>query len=118
MQAGDPTWTERGNKIVFVDNACINCPLSNVFTMKLDGTHIRQLTTDGFNWDPRWSPDGQRIVFTREEEPVTFVHEQIYTMGADGSNRVNVTRSAADDWAPSWGPGAQELGQHGQNAQQ
>ena len=49
---------------------------------------------------PRWSPDGQRIVF------VTSAHDgndEIYTIRVDGSDPKNLSQDAGADTGPDWG---------------
>jgi Tol biopolymer transport system component len=49
---------------------------------------------------PSWSPDGDRIVFTRSEPDGS--NESIWTVDADGSGLVRVTDGTDDN--PAWGP--------------
>jgi Tol biopolymer transport system component len=93
-----------GHRIVFEDNFCSDCDLSDIFTMNADGNKLEQLTDDfGNNLEPVWSPDGRAIAWTHEEPPASFDHEDVWTMDADRSNRFNLTNDPADEWAPSWG---------------
>jgi Tol biopolymer transport system component len=59
----------------------------NIFTMKPDGSDVRQLTflTAGAAVVPAWSPDGRSIAF--EEYTADFSSAQIILMNADGSNQ-------------------------------
>jgi TolB protein len=57
----------------------------DVYTMKPDGSDIRQLTAGGFNAGPSYSPGGTRIVF--ESDRGHFPEEEgIYRMRTDGSH--------------------------------
>ena len=60
----EPDWSKAAGRIVFVrydgnDN--------ELFTMKLDGTGVRQLTHTNLVYedDPDWAPDGSRIAYSR-----------------------------------------------------
>lgn len=71
-----------------------------VHVMRADGTADEQLTAEGTNFRPAWSPDGSLIAFsgTREGQPDIFV------MGADGADVRRLTDDPASDWAPTWSP--------------
>jgi Tol biopolymer transport system component len=57
----------------------------DIFTIKRDGTGLRQLTDlDGDNFSPDWSPDGTRITFWQADQAV-------YVMNANGSDLHAVT---------------------------
>ncbi len=54
--------------------------MSDVYTANADATgDTVQLTTDGISWSPKFSADGQQIVYIRDYE--------IWAMGANGSNQ-------------------------------
>jgi Tol biopolymer transport system component len=70
---------------------------------------VSQLTNDGRNDYAAWSPDGQRIVFSRNfPNPATGNRgvSDIYIMNADGSNVVRRTTGANFTWA-TWSPDGQ-----------
>ncbi|MBW2735423.1 MAG: PD40 domain-containing protein, partial [Deltaproteobacteria bacterium] len=78
----------------------------DLFLMKTDGTGIKALTTGKHvDWFPRFSPDGQRVLFARSRKP-TFVYERdankldtwdLYTVAPDGSALTKIVDNA------SWG---------------
>lgn len=107
LQAGFPDWSPSPGRIVFVDNSCGDCPASDVFVMNPSGGNIRQLTDNfGNNLFPHYSPDGRKITFTHEDgPPFSFDDEDIYTMNADGTGRVNLTNTpTADEFGSDWQP--------------
>jgi WD40 repeat protein len=65
-----------------------------IFSMDVDGTHVRQLTTGRQDYNPSWSPDGTKILFTRQEGPM---ESDIFLMNADGSNATRLTKGSEGD---------------------
>jgi len=64
-----------------------------VYTVGVDGTGLRRITPlklhagDG----PDWSPDAKRVVFRSNEDNGDNLKSQIFTMNADGTDRVQLT---------------------------
>ena len=54
----------------------------------------------GKNYEPVWSPDGERIAFVSSRDD----NFEIYVMNADGSEPANLTNNSADDYSPAWSP--------------
>ncbi|MEQ9569244.1 MAG: hypothetical protein RLN75_03560, partial [Longimicrobiales bacterium] len=78
-----PAWAADGSRIVFsgYDWGGTN----TIFVASPDLVTVEQITPDGPAWDgsPILSPDGSRIAFTRDDD--------VFVMGVDGSNPVNVS---------------------------
>ena len=72
----------------------------NIYLINRDGTNLRQITTEGDNLAPSFSPDGGWIVFTSARDG----DNDIYLMRPDGSNVVNLTNNTRSDFQPRWGP--------------
>jgi hypothetical protein len=78
-----------------------------VMVMNADGTGVTQLTdTEGeFDGDPHWSPDGRKIVFTRQGG--------IAVMNADGTGVTQLTTgpqgAAGSDGEPAWSPDGRRI---------
>lgn len=61
LDGGSAEWSPDGTRIAF--NSLRNGQF-DIFVMNLDGTDVRQLTTNpGKDFLPRWSPDGKSILF-------------------------------------------------------
>ncbi len=71
-----------------------------IYVMQSDGSALTRLTNlpEG-DWDPAWSPDGNRIAFRHNENNT---RGQIYVMNADGTGQANLSNNAANDEGPAW----------------
>src|ERR1044072_5378516 len=86
----DAPWSPDGTKIAFTSK---RTGVSQIFTMNSDGTNPTNISNAGtFNDSlPSWSPDGTKIAFCRAL-PGTQ-QQNIWTMNADGTGQVAITRS-------------------------
>src|SRR5437879_2987739 len=92
-----------GPRIAF--NAGLTTSHPDVVTIAPDGTDLQNLTPgDQFFYtsdlDPSWSPDGTRLLYTRNEMPGS----RVYTIGLDGSAPRPLTPSGGFDFGPAWSP--------------
>ena len=122
---GHPHWSADGTLIVF--NSARTTPdltvawsrqWHEIFTMKADGSGVRQITqcrsvcTYG-----ALSPDGRRIAFRKVTSDPGFNwdmtlsarNSEVFVADADGSNELNVSRSAAYDGWPAWSPDGRRI---------
>lgn len=75
---------------------------SSLYTMTAEGTDVRRLTEpSGEDRDPDWSPDGERIAFTRVEDD----RWTVWVMAADGSS----ARALGDGGEPGWSPDGERI---------
>jgi Tol biopolymer transport system component len=68
-----------------------------ILAVKLDGTGLRRLTTNGRDSFPAWSPDGTRIAFVRPDKSGWHV----YVMSSSGGAQTRL-RQAPPAGRPSW----------------
>lgn len=82
---------------------------SQIYTVKPDGSGLRQLTHLGAGhnaFDPHWSPDGQRIAYVSDIDGSVAV----WVMQADGSrNHQLLSDPGYDHFSPSWSPDGRRL---------
>src|SRR5437588_261547 len=81
----------------------------DIYLMNSDGADQRQLTFGGVNpadgfrrtyaSNPVWSPDGTKIAFISIKDNDWT---GIYVMNTDGTNRLRLTSSQANDDSPKW----------------
>ena len=108
----EATFPGENGKIAFASNRTsgegVNNPEGDfaIFTMNSAGTELEQLTQNAaFDFDPEWSPDGQKIAFESDRE----LFSDIFVMSADGSRQTNVTNNRAFDRSPTFGPDGDKI---------
>ena len=89
MLAGDPDWSPDGSRILLTTRPLLDFDAgqSELYTMRPNGTGLRRLTNYGPNGpratQPRWTPDGKAIVYTRTTQQ--HLPRHIYAINADGT---------------------------------
>ncbi|MBN97756.1 MAG: hypothetical protein CME16_00705 [Gemmatimonadetes bacterium] len=98
---GSNTSFERRGTIVYASTKT-NVRNWDLFSIKADGSELRQLTaTPEFEQHPAWSPDGRKVTFTRGDVMTNF---DIYVMDEDGSEVQRLTEHAERDERATWSP--------------
>jgi eukaryotic-like serine/threonine-protein kinase len=87
----------------------ITSPAATIWVYDLSGrTAIRQLTREGKNFQPIWTPDGTRVTFASDRDgPVS-----IYWQPADGSGpaeRLTTAAEGTQHFPDSWSPDGRTL---------
>jgi Tol biopolymer transport system component len=77
----------------------------NIFSFALEDGSVRPFVPIEFAKNPRWSPDGRRIVFHGEDHlgwaaPTDSL--DLYTLDRDGQNLVRLTHNVIADIHPAW----------------
>jgi TolB protein len=117
---GAPVWSPDGKKIAFQDRLdprrwggqCGQDCNVDVYVMNANGTGRRNLTrTAGYDADPVWSPDGQKIAYigARGKGPMPWGKPDIHVMNADGSGQTRLTHNPQTDVHPVWSPDGRQI---------
>ncbi len=108
--ACQPAWSPDGLQLAFIspcrargDFYDTAYPDSSLYIMNVDGTGLTKLTTGPeSNFDPAWSPDGGRIVFTSLRDG----YKQIYLLDVNSLVETRLTNTPAEieSSEPAWSP--------------
>jgi Tol biopolymer transport system component len=116
-----PSWRADGKKIAFMsDRETPSNPTPpgfpgpdfEIFVMDADGSNPRQITFNSLDDEaPAWSPNGKRIAFQRDLDPVRGQSDyDIFTMRANGTRERNLTNSpGVQDFDPDWSPDGRRI---------
>lgn len=102
IQGEAPAWTPDGESFVYKTCEGTHCGL---YFSNLDGSALRQLTSDLSDTNPAVSPDGQTIAFMSERDG----NWEIYTIDLDGENLTRLTTYSGNDGLPTWSPDGQTI---------
>ncbi|HEX6271201.1 MAG TPA: protein kinase [Anaerolineales bacterium] len=108
--ACQPSWSPAGSQLVFTSPCQRRGEFfetayreSSLYLINADGTGLKALTTvPGSDFDPAWSPDGDRIAFTSVREG----YKQIYVLDVSSLAITRLTNTSPDieSSQPSWSP--------------
>ena len=108
----NPAYSPDGRTIAFTStkddhrDVDYNQKLRDIYTIDLITQYETNLTTNGSNdWKPRFSSDGNFIVFVSErndlrEVSLTEINSHIFIMEKDGSFQLELTKVEANDGGP------------------
>ncbi len=93
LPASAPSFSPHGQQIAFARLG------SGIFTLKIDGSGLRRLTSGKRDTYPVWSPDGKRIAFVRAHRALW----RLYVMSASGT-KPRLLAQAPPAGRPTWTP--------------
>jgi hypothetical protein len=113
--SGDPGWSPNGKWLAYESDLGDYPAKQGIYVSRPNGTHRHRVTTlpDGFEFDlaPQFSPDGNRIVFTRYHlDDQGNETSALYVVNVDGSHLTRLDATA--DLYPgdaNWSPDGKTL---------
>jgi hypothetical protein len=101
----NPVWSPDGKTIAFVSTR--NAGAKQIFLMDADGKNVRALP-GGLRPErtsPAWSHDGTKLAYVQDDSG----NRNIYVVGVNGGQRVQLTSDIAADEGPTWSPDDSEI---------
>jgi Tol biopolymer transport system component len=87
--AGAPAVSADGKTVALAYAPNLDASPMDLWTVSVDGSHLKRLATTGYVLSTAWSPDGKHIAFvdgSRLENSSSGAVADIYVVDADGSN--------------------------------
>ena len=81
----------------------------DIYLVNPDGSNLQRLTKGKEAWEPDWSPDRSKILFT---STLQGGEEEVYVMDADGSNVRRLTHTPGEgtsSWSADWSPDGKQI---------
>jgi Tol biopolymer transport system component len=95
------SWSPDSQQIVFsVMHQSAGSLTGDLYIVGINGNEFRQITSEGWNHEPAWSPDGKTIAYIKELQPI---FGRIYFMRPDGSCSLPVSdkiTASSLSWSP------------------
>ena len=103
---GGAAFVPSGKRIVFSDKRDPDHNAPDIYRMRRDGTHLRQLTIAAAgDTQPDPSPDGRQVIFTRTVRGASFV----FRMRETGETESRPAEKLAAGWDPEFTPDGRRI---------
>ena len=99
-----PLWSPLGDVIEFEKS--VNGQNYDLWTVRPDGSDLRQVTSDGGSKrDVSWSPDGNRLLYTRSDAS----GGRVFTVRLEGGPPTALTPVEPNEPSPVWSPDGSQI---------
>ena len=98
-----PAFAPSGREILFTGSVRQN--YLDLYTVKLDGSDLKQLTKNGNASQGRFDPSGNKIVFCAFRDG----RDNISTMNSNGGNISQLTNNGIKNQTPVWSPNGKKI---------
>ena len=105
-----PSWSPDGKRLVFSNTQCdtdwttyIVCERGGLVILDVESGQVSTPAAGFVGQEPSWSPNGDRIAFTRRDTG------QLYVMQLDGSAAQDLHIEASGSNNPSWSPDGRRI---------
>ncbi|MCH7783298.1 twin-arginine translocase subunit TatC [candidate division KSB1 bacterium] len=107
---GDIKWSPDGKKLVMESGGHIyTVEVPRIDPVFVDMTTLKQLTSEGGNFFPEWSPDGEWIVYDSNVNDPKGA-SVIWKMRSDGSQKTDIGTQLVGEWrTPDWSPDGRRI---------